>query len=62
MIKRSTAAAAIAAAITLAPTLAAAQQTVRIGMGAPTLSFQGRRPDRNGGGAAGRRRLGAGGA
>jgi ABC-type nitrate/sulfonate/bicarbonate transport system substrate-binding protein len=39
MIKRSTAAAAIAAAITLAPTLAAAQQTVRIGMGAPTLSF-----------------------
>ena len=39
MIKRSAIAAMIGAALVLAPTLAAAQQVVRIGMGAPTLSF-----------------------
>jgi NitT/TauT family transport system substrate-binding protein len=39
MIKRSAIAAMIGAALVLAPTLATAQQTVRIGMGAPTLSF-----------------------
>lgn len=39
LIRGLTATAAVAAALLLAPTLATAQQTVRIGQGAPTLSF-----------------------